>query len=41
MSPQEQLVADFRIPNALLVDELPGFLEKETSQGCPAPKGSK
>ena len=35
-SPQEQLIAD-----ALSDDELPGFPKKETSQGCPAPKGSK
>jgi hypothetical protein len=41
MSPQEHLIADSLIPDALSDDELPGFPKKETSQGCPAPKRSK
>jgi hypothetical protein len=38
MSPQEQLIADSLIPNALSVDELQSIPKKETSQGCPAPR---
>jgi hypothetical protein len=38
MSPQEQLIADSLIPNALSIDELQSIPKKETSQGCPTPR---